>query len=72
MVILRMYLLERIFTQKELVSLDDVVPSFSAVMSPLNKLRHSQQMSPPNEEELQTLKTKRQRNGSSRQNSVRN
>uniref|UniRef100_A0AC34QEZ2 Bicarbonate transporter-like transmembrane domain-containing protein n=1 Tax=Panagrolaimus sp. JU765 TaxID=591449 RepID=A0AC34QEZ2_9BILA len=72
MVILRMYLLERIFTQKELVALDDIVPSFSAVMSPSSKRGHPRRPPPPNEEELQTLKAKRQRNGSSRHDSVRN
>lgn len=39
MVILRMFVLEKIFTKQELIALDDIVPTFSSVVSPKKTAR---------------------------------
>lgn len=53
MVILRMFLLERIFTKQELAALDDIVPSFRSVVSPGKGDRQDDAKAA--EEELETL-----------------
>lgn len=54
MVILRMFVLEKIFTQQELSSLDDIVPTFRSVVKPTKKSKLEAAL---NGEEMQKLTT---------------
>ncbi|KAE9551138.1 hypothetical protein FO519_005647 [Halicephalobus sp. NKZ332] len=65
MVIIRMYLLERVFTRNELVALDDLVPSFKSVMTPKNGGHKAIKADISGDEEMQSLN--KSKNGSSRQ-----
>ncbi|VDN51370.1 unnamed protein product [Dracunculus medinensis] len=50
MVILRMFVLEKIFTKQELIALDDIVPTFSSVVSPKKTARKDKHSTIVNEE----------------------
>lgn len=65
MVIIRMYLLDRMFTRNELIALDDLVPSFSSVMTPRNNGHRVVKADTSGDEEMQSLK--KPKNGSSKQ-----
>uniref|UniRef100_A0A0N5AHG9 Anion exchange protein n=1 Tax=Syphacia muris TaxID=451379 RepID=A0A0N5AHG9_9BILA len=52
MVIIRMFLLEKLFTQQELSSLDDIVPTFRSVVKPTKRAKIE---APADGEELQKL-----------------
>ncbi|KAH7710360.1 anion exchange protein [Aphelenchoides avenae] len=65
MVIIRMYILERLFTKKELLALDDDLPTFKEVMQPKKKARRTNGLVLEDEEKQQLKGTAKKRNNGS-------